>query len=157
MVRHAPRVYADTSVFGGAYDTEFAKASNAFFERVRQGIYRLVISTPVRDELEKAPISVRRLLAELGPKAERIEISLEAVQLQEAYLRAGIVSEQSRVDALHVALASVSGCSLIVSWNFKHIVNFRRIPLYNGVNLSNGYSMLTICSPPEVIEDEEAF
>jgi len=151
------RVYADTSVYGGVYDPEFAEPSKAFFELVRQGVYRLVISTSVRDEIEKAPEPVRLLLTELAPRSERIEISLDAVELQEAYLRARIVSEQSRADALHVALASVSGCSLIVIWNFKHIVNFRRIPLYNGVNLSNGYGMVTICSPLEVIEDEEAF
>jgi len=42
---------------------------------------------------------------------------------------------KSEVDALHVAVATVSNCRLIVSWNFKHIVNFQKIPLYNGVNL----------------------
>ena len=77
-----------------------------------------------------APKTVRRLLGELRPTSERIEISFEAVRLQEAYLRARIVPEQSRADALHVALASVSGCSLIVSWNLKHIVNSTVLTVY---------------------------
>jgi hypothetical protein len=52
-------------------------------------------------------------------------------------------------------LATVSRCSIIVSWNFKHIVHFRKIPLYNAINLTRGYSTLAINSPSEVIEDED--
>ena len=44
---------------------------------------------------------------------------------------------------------------MIVSWNFQHIVHFQRIPLYNGVNMLSGYSVIAIHSPPEVIGDEE--
>jgi hypothetical protein len=60
-------------------------------------------------------------------------------------------------DALHVAIATVSRCAVIVSWNFKHVVNFERIPLYNGVNLSQGYAAIAIHTPQEVIlhEDED--
>lgn len=153
---HIPvRAYADTSVFGGVYDEEFVKGSKAFFRLVRGGVYRLVLSTPVRDELAKAPTSVRNLLDEFAPYAESLEVSEEAVNLQEAYLRAGIRTVHSRMDALHVALATVAKCHLIVSWNFKHIVNFRKIPLYNGINLANGYGALAIYSPLEVVEYED--
>lgn len=41
-----------------------------------------------------------------------------------AYLQAGIVTPRYFDDALHVALATVSGYTLIVSWNFQHIVHF---------------------------------
>jgi hypothetical protein len=57
-----------------------------------------------------------------------------------------------------VAVATVSACEVIVSWNFKHIVNFRRIPLYNTVNKVVGYEEIGIFTPREMIEDEdEAF
>ena len=45
-------------------------------------------------------------------------------------------------DALHVAVATVSGCSVIVSWNFKHIVNYRKIPLYNAINRTGRDTMI---------------
>jgi hypothetical protein len=54
-----------------------------------------------------------------------------------------------------VAIATVSGCPLIVSWNFRHIVSFRRIPLYNAVNVIAGYGPTAIHSPREVVESEE--
>jgi hypothetical protein len=33
----AIRIYADTSVFGGVFDDEFAAASKIFFDQVEQG------------------------------------------------------------------------------------------------------------------------
>jgi hypothetical protein len=57
-------------------------------------------------------------------------------------------------DALHVAVATASDCSLIVSWNFKHIVHFEKIPLYNAVNTLRGHAHIGIFSPLEVIQYE---
>jgi len=54
-----------------------------------------------------------------------------------------------------VAVATVAECDVIVSWNFKHIVNFRKIPLFNAVNVLNGYRQISIYSPLEVINYEE--
>jgi hypothetical protein len=79
----------------------------------------------------------------------------ETLQLQHAYLSAAIVSERFATDALHVALATVAGASMIVSWNFRHIVNFRKIPKYNAVNKLRGYNDIAIYSPLEVIEHED--
>ena len=57
-------------------------------------------------------------------------------------------------NGLHVATASVAGAELILSWNFKHIVNFNRIKGFNGVNVMNGYPLMTILSPLEVAYDD---
>ena len=149
------RIYADTSVFGGALDSEFCALSEPFFERVRSGEIQLVVSSVVLDELEGAPERVRVFFASLAPKILRVRMSEEAEALQQAYMRAEVVSPKWEADAMHVAVATVSGCRAIVSWNFKHIVNFRRIPLYNGVNQAEGYGVIAIHTPPEVIFDEE--
>ncbi|MBM3498868.1 MAG: type II toxin-antitoxin system VapC family toxin [Armatimonadetes bacterium] len=55
MRRYRVRAYADTSVFGGAFDEEFMEASAAFFRQVREGRVELVTSLVVRGELEDAP------------------------------------------------------------------------------------------------------
>ncbi len=81
-------------------------------------------------------------------------VSDEALGLRAAYLDARIVSPKWSDDALHVAIATTSGCLLIVSWNFKHIVHFEQIPLYNAVNTLRGYSHIGIFSPLEVIRYE---
>lgn len=81
-------------------------------------------------------------------------VSEDALGLRAAYLDARIVSPKWSDDALHVAIVTTSGCLLIVSWNFKHIVHFEKIPLYNAVNTLRGYSHIGIFSPLEVIRYE---
>jgi predicted nucleic acid-binding protein len=146
-------VYVDTSVFGGVFDPEFERASRAFFDRVREGALEMAVSALVLDELKLAPPQVRTLFDELDPLLIRVPTDDAMYGLRQAYLDAHVVSAKWAADALHVAVATVSGCRAIVSWNFKHVVNFRRIPLYNGVNLLQGYGPIAIHTPQEVIYD----
>ena len=59
-----------------------------------------------------------------------------------------------RADVLHIAFASVARVDVLVSWNFKHSVNLKRIHLFNAVNLKTGYPLLEIRTPREVPGDE---
>ena len=149
------RVYADTSVFGGVFDEEFAESSLAFFNAVRRGRFRLVVSVVVQDELEDAPPEVRELFEEMRREAEIVDPSEDVVALQKAYLDAEILGSTWETDALHVALATAASCRLIVSWNFKHIVHYRKIPMYNEVNAARGFAPLAIHSPSEVVDEDE--
>jgi hypothetical protein len=151
----AIRVYADTSVYGGVFDAGIDRPSQEFFQQVKLGRFQLITSDPVVAELQDAPSRVREFYKELLPFAEIVAVSLEAIQLQNAYMKAGIVGPKWATDALHVALATVQHCRVIVSWNFKHIVHFDKIPLYNGLNLINGYDTLGINTPAEVITYED--
>jgi len=155
MAKKRIRVYADTSVFGGAFDEEFRAATLAFIAQVQEGKFDLILSPLIEEELAQAPEKVRDLYGSVASFGEMIPLAEEALRLQEAYLGAGIVSAQWAADALHVAHATVSGCQIVVSWNFQHIVHYRRIPLYNAVNIRQGYSSIGIHSPQEVIEYED--
>jgi hypothetical protein len=53
-------------------------------------------------------------------------------------------------DALHVAAAVLTRQDILVSWNFKHLVNRRRRARINDVNITLSLSMLEILAPPEV-------
>ncbi len=150
-----PRIYADTSVFGGVFDNEFRAPSEEFFEEIRKGRFSLVTSAVVQAEIDPAPQQVKELFEEMLAIAELIDITEEAISLRDAYLETKIVSANYSDDALHVALATVSECSLIVSWNFRHIVHFEKIPLYNAVSTLHGYKGIAIFSPLEVIHYEE--
>lgn len=145
------RIYADTSVFGGVFDVEFSIPSKKFFAEVDEGRFTLVTSAIVEAEIEPAPEYVREFFARCIKVAEVAHLSQEAIRLQQQYISSGIVMEKSAGDALHVAVATVSKCNLIVSRNFKHIVRFDKIPKYNAVNILNDYGQIGIYSPLEVI------
>ena len=148
------RIYLDTSVLGGAFDAEFEKDTTLLLEAVKRGDFRATVSELVEAELEFAPSQVQKLLGELYDfGAERLEVSLEARELAGAYLAAGVVSPKYLSDALHVALATLARVDVLVSWNFKHMVNLQRIRGFSGVNLIRGYGTLEIRSPREVTRD----
>jgi hypothetical protein len=74
--------------------------------------------------------------------------------LAKKYFEYKAISPVNKEDALHIATATFYKVNVLVSWNFKHIVNLRRIMLYNAVNLIFGYTNLEIRSPREVLENE---
>ena len=145
------RIYADTSVFGGVFDEEFAEATKKFFSEIDSGRFTIVTSAIVEAEIEPAPQKIREFFARYEAVAEIAQVTHEMLLLQQQYINSGIVTPKSAEDALHVAIATVTQCNLIVSWNFKHIVHFDKIPKYNAVNILNGYGKIGIYSPLEVI------
>jgi predicted nucleic acid-binding protein len=146
-----PRIYLDTSVLGGAFDVEFEQDTKALLGLIRSGEMLAVISELTELELRGAPDEAQELLAELlDLGAEDVRLSAEAQEPANAYIAAGVVSLKYRADAVHIALATLAKVDVLVSWNFKHIVNFLRIRGFNGVNLMCGYGTLDIRSPKEV-------
>lgn len=149
---YRPRIYVDTSVIGGCFDNEFEKYSNQLFEEFRSWKKRLVISDLVLFELEGAPESVKEVLNKVPEdNIEYVFLSEESISLANAYLKEGVIVENSLSDARHLAIATIERVDVLVSWNFKHIVNLDRIHLINSVNLKLGYPILEIRSPMEVI------
>jgi predicted nucleic acid-binding protein len=154
---HKIRVYVDTSVFGGIQDEEFAAATEEFFRQVHQGAFVVLVSPLTTAELEKAPDRVRAVLRELtGEQIEPVSLTAEVKDLAEEYVQTGVLGSGSTDDATHVAAATVAGADVIVSWNFRHIVNFNRIRGFNAVNVRNGYRTITILSPREVVDVDES-
>ena len=150
------RVYVDTSVFGGTADEEFAVASRRFFERVHHGEFIVLISQVTVDELTGAPEEVQQVLKNL-PDDNLVQIATgkEAEVLAQAYVDEGILGKSSMADAIHVATATIADADLILSWNFRHIVNYERIHKYNGINALKGYPPLEIHSPLEMKDDDK--
>ena len=148
------RIYFDTSVIGGRFDEEFAEVTEALFTAVKAGRVIPVISDLVMLELVDAPERVRKFLDELEVLgAEVVGLTVEADKLALAYIKARVITEKYREDASHIAIATLAEVNVLVSWNFKHIVNLRCIHGFNGVNLIRGYATLEIRSPKEVLEN----
>lgn len=149
------RVYIDTSVIGGCLDEEFKEWSLRLFSEFASGKKIAVISDLTRGDLEPAPDAIKAILDKIRTSGrETISLSEEARVLANAYLRDGAAGPDFLVDALHIALATIARVDVLTSWNFKHIVNWRRIRLYNAVNLKEGYGMIDIRSPREVLDEE---
>ncbi len=147
------RIYVDTSVFGGCFDDEFSKASLQLFEAFKNKFHIPMISEVSLGELENAPLQVKNQLIVLE-NIEVISITREMEILAKKYINENIVTEKYAGDALHIAAATITNADVLVSWNFKHIVNLKKIHAFNAVNLKEGYGSLEIRTPQEVIDNE---
>jgi hypothetical protein len=116
-------------------------------------LYVPVISSHVIAELESgAPEYVKENLKTIDYK--EYTVNEEMTQLAEKYIKQQIVSKNYYSDALHIAVATVLGVDVLVSWNFKHIVNLNKIRLFNSINFREGFNVLEIRTPREVIGNE---
>jgi len=150
------KLYLDTSVFGGYYDEEFSENTAPLFNEIFSGLHEIVLSKITVEELEPAPVNVRELISKIPlENLEIIDISTEADNLANAYLKENVISQTYFADALHIAIATLNRVDIIVSWNFKHMVNINKIKLYNSVNLKFGYPVIDIRSPKEVINESK--
>ena len=150
------KIYIDTSVIGGYFDREFEEATKLFFEKVFENNAILLISNLLEFELTAAPQFIKDFFKNL-PKENcfRIESSEEAQILAQKYIDEKIVGKTSLLDCQHIATATLNYADVLVSWNFKHIVNLMRIKGYNSINLREGYHTLEIRTPKEIFKDEK--
>ena len=149
------RVYIDTSVVGGFYDIEFKEYTRPLFDKIKNGKIIVIYSDLLEKELQDAPERVKDVIKEMPVQnVENVKISDEAIALAQKYIDENVIGKSSFEDCLHIALATLHRADILVSWNFKHIVNVKRIRGYNSVNLKYGYPQIDIRSPRELIDYE---
>ncbi len=118
------RIYIDTSVVGGYFDDEFSADTIPFFDRVKTGEMTIIVSDLLDAELLRAPEFVKELIPSIDEKyKENIKLTPEAIELADKYIEAKVVGKTSRADCQHIAMATLSNADVLVSWNYKHIVN----------------------------------
>ncbi|MCX6252553.1 MAG: type II toxin-antitoxin system VapC family toxin [Bacteroidetes bacterium] len=150
------RIYIDTSVIGGYFDDEFSSDTIKLFNRIQNGDFQVYISEISKLELLPAPKHVQELINHIPPKNLNVlEFTEEAKLLAEFYMSEKILGAASMDDAYHIAIATVNRVDVLLSWNFKHIVNWDKIRLFNSINLKNGYPTIEIRSPKELLKYED--
>jgi len=142
------RIYIDTSVIGGYFDAPLQESTRQLFECIQNGEFTVLLSTVTQDELENAPTHVQELVKNIkNDFVEILLISDEAIDLANEYIEKKVVGQTNFTDCLHIALATIHRADFLISWNFRHIVNVRRIMGYNSINIKSGYKQLEIRSP----------
>jgi predicted nucleic acid-binding protein len=144
------RIYIDTSVIGGYYDVGFETATKQLFRRIINKEFDVYLSEVNEAELMNAPPQVKAV-KDLIPKdcLYYIETTEEVKKLALLYIKEKALGKASRNDAYHIALASVNRIDCLISWNFKHIVNYDKIKMFNAINMRFKYPLIDIYSPLE--------
>ena len=151
-----PRIYIDTSVIGGCYDDEFQESSKKLIDLFKSSTAIALISELTKIELINAQKRIQYIISQISlNNIEELQLTHESSTLAQHYINESVIGEANSIDAEHIAIATTNRADILVSWNFRHIVNLARIRGYNGVNLKWGYPILEIRTPSEVISYEE--
>jgi len=152
LIKRKLRIYIDISVVGGFFDKEFETETKALFQRLENKEVIFVISEVLENEVRKAAPHIKELLSKYDKDyLEYVELTDEAEALANAYIAEGIVGIKHLEDCQHIAIATINKVDVLASWNFKHIVNYDKIVLYNSINLKYAYTTIEIRNPKDLI------
>jgi len=148
----AVQVYLDTSVISAIDDLRYperARLTCVFWDRRAE--FEVCTSETARQEIDQTPDAARRsqilpLLAQMTV----YPITTEMESLARQYVDAEVFAESMINDALHVAAAVRLGCDVLLSWNFKHLVNRQRRAAISTVNVAANLPTIEIIAPPEL-------
>lgn len=157
------RIYLDTSVVSYLEQTdapERMQLTRDVWETLKSDKYDIYISNVVVRELSKCSDENKRslLLSHLEEiQYTMVNVTDEIFAFAEKIVDFGILKERSFDDCQHIAAAVVSDCDVIMSWNFKHLVNFDTIEGIRILTTMEGYKNIIIYSPEsfQTAEGEE--
>lgn len=153
------KIYLDTSVIS-YLDQQDAPERMAetrqLWEQIKAGKYDVVISNVVIGEINRCKEPKRDILMAYLKEIEyeAAEIDDRIVEIAGRFVDLGFLREKSFDDCRHIAAAIMSGCDVIVSWNFKHIVNPKTVRGVKAVTALEGRSDVLIFSPSSLIGGE---
>ena len=154
------KLYLDTSVLGAVCDPgpmDRIVATRRVLDGIAHGRWAGYVSIIVLSEIDRAAAEIREKIGAELRMARRtvLEESSESVALARAYVAAGAIPEAYEDDARHIAIATTNDIAVVVSWNFRHMVNIERKRRINSVNLRQGWPLIDIVSPWEISDEEE--
>jgi len=150
------KIYLDTSVISHLYapDTPEKMADTLqLWGQIQSGEYDVVLSQVVFDELEKCIEPKKGYLISFLDEITYtlIEPDRDAVALAKKFIGFGVLTEKNFNDCRHIAAALVTGCDIIVSWNFKHIVNTKTINGTKAIAALEGLRDILIYPPTMLV------
>ena len=117
----------------------------------RSDQFDLKISEFVTDEIQDGhPEAAQKRIAALT-NTQSLELIPEVETVAVALIANGAVPAKARLDAFHIAIASVHRMDYLLTWNFRHIANAQKWASIELVCINHGYRMPKICSPLELL------
>jgi hypothetical protein len=160
MIMRKLKLYLETSVWNFLFvddAPEKREVTEFLFQEIESGKYEIYISEIVIGEIDAASPLKQRMLLKAVNMYRPIALGVTDTSriLVQHYLRNEMLSEKQLADLGHVAVATISEMDMLVSWNMRHIVKRKTRIMVNALNQLYGYGPLEICTPEEVIYNEE--
>jgi len=154
------KLYLDTSVISYLDQSDAPERmteTRLFWEQLKAGKYDVVISDIVTKEIENCDDKKKNILTSYlaAITYDLFLLDERSIRIAEQFVDLHIMKEKHIDDCRHIAGAIVSGCDVIVSWNFKHIVNYKTQMGVKAVTALEGYKELLIYTPAALMGGED--
>jgi predicted nucleic acid-binding protein len=150
------RLYLETTVFNYYFDEnrDGHKYTVKLFEAIGAGKYEAYTSEYVMIELRDAkdPKKSNMLALVEEYSIAILDIDSESERMTDLYIKNGVIPAQYRIDASHVASASIHELDCVLSFNYEHINKLKTKHMTAAINLNEGYKAVIICTPMEVLD-----
>jgi predicted nucleic acid-binding protein len=100
------------------------------------------------------PVAVQKRIEKLQSIPD-LEITEEVVLFAQKLVEDGALPKEAMNDAIHLAVSAVHGVDYLLTWNCRHLDNAERKPLIRSVCAVAGYRCPEICTPQELMGEEE--
>ena len=155
-----PKIYLETTIISHLCHNDVPdkmKDTLALWKEIKQGRYNVYISETTIAEIMATNESKRSTLLDYMSEINYSILNID--EDTEAYARKlnseGILSSKHFDDCLHIGCAVVNGCTMIVSWNFRHIVKAKTINGVRYISSILGYTDIGIYSPSMIIQEDD--
>jgi hypothetical protein len=116
--------------------------------------FELFVSQSVLDEASAGDTAAAALRIAALRDLALLDLSADATLLATELIRGGGVPEKAKIDALHIAVASVHGMDYLVSWNCTHIANATMRGRIEAICRRAGFDPPVICTPLELVKEQ---
>ena len=115
----------------------------------------LVTSDVVVFELERPNHPLKEDKLALVRSLRSLQITPEVAQLAEEYIAALAMPARPGADALHLALASVHLCDILLTWNCEHLANPNKVSQLSSITRLMGFSLPRIVTPETLLQQQK--
>ena len=122
------KLYLNTSIIShlDALDAEEKmRETIELWDSIKADKFEIVMSDLVFEEISKCYLPKRDKLTDVLRDIDYVLVknSVEIENIAKKIVQIGILTATNYNDALHIAFAIFNKCDMLVSWNFKHMVN----------------------------------
>ncbi|MBR0039248.1 MAG: PIN domain nuclease [Lachnospiraceae bacterium] len=153
------KVYLDTSVVSYLQQEDVPDRmaeTLKLWKKFMTGCYDIYLSSMTTYEIDNCSKSKKNFLHSKLDEIEYTELGIDrdCLSLARDIIATGILTEKSFEDSQHIAVAVLNKCDVIVSWNFKHLVNIKTIKGIRKITQLKGYKDIEIITPTTLLEME---
>jgi hypothetical protein len=157
----AKRVYIETSVVSYLVAhpsrnimTEACRLATRHWWDTRRSHFELFTSELVLVEAGRGDPDAARRRREQLEDIPDLDVTQSAVGLAEELVGRHALPREAADDAMHLAVAAVHGIDYLLTWNCRHLDNAEMKPLMRSVCAIVGYRCPEICTPQELMGEQ---